>query len=130
MIRNSNDGIIIPIPQYPLYSALLTLGNGELLPYYLDEERNWGLDAEALERLVTKAIDDGISPRAIVVINPGNPTGQVMSREDLQNIIRICHTHNIMICADEVYQENIYKEGTEFLSMRRILNEMGAPYNE
>ena len=75
LLRNSNDGILIPIPQYPLYSALLTLGNGELLPYYLDEERNWGLDAEALETLVAKAIDDGISPRAIVVINPGNPTG-------------------------------------------------------
>ena len=130
LLRNSNDGILIPIPQYPLYSALLTLGNGELLPYYLDEERNWGLDAEALETLVAKAIDDGISPRAIVVINPGNPTGQIMGREDLQNIIRVCHANNILIMADEVYQENIYKEGKEFLSMRRVLNEMGAPFND
>ena len=53
-----------------------------------------------------------------------------MGREDLKSIIRICHANNIMILADEVYQENIYKEGTEFLSMRRVLNEMGAPYNE
>ena len=44
LIRNPFDGILIPIPQYPLYSALLTLYKGELLPYYLDEDKNWGLD--------------------------------------------------------------------------------------
>ena len=44
LLRNSNDGILIPIPQYPLYSALLTLNGGELLAYYLDESRNWGLN--------------------------------------------------------------------------------------
>ena len=48
---------------------------GELLPYYLDESRNWGLDVEGIERLVDKATSDGFTPRAIVVINPGNPTG-------------------------------------------------------
>ena len=83
LIRNSNDGILIPIPQYPLYSALLTLGGGELLPYYLDESKNWGLNVEGLHELVDRAKLDGFTPRAIVVINPGNPTGQVMSREDL-----------------------------------------------
>ena len=75
LLRNSNDGILIPIPQYPLYSALLTLNGGELLPYYLDESKNWGLDVEGLQKIVAKAKDDGYCPRAIVVINPGNPTG-------------------------------------------------------
>ena len=83
LIRNPNDGILIPIPQYPLYSALLTLRGGELLPYYLDESKNWGLNHEGLHNLLAKANDDGFIPRAIVVINPGNPTGQVLSREDL-----------------------------------------------
>ncbi len=128
LLRNSNDGILIPIPQYPLYSALLTLNNGELLPYYLDEDRNWGLDIEGLEKKIDKAQNDGFCPRAIVVINPGNPTGQIMGREDLEAIIRICHEKNILICADEVYQQNIYKEGKEFISMRRVMHEMGAPY--
>ena len=91
MLRNSNDGILIPIPQYPLYSALLTLNGGELLPYYLDESKNWGLDVEALHNMVYKAKADGFCPRAIVVINPGNPTGQVMEREDLESIIKLCH---------------------------------------
>jgi len=52
LLRNSNDGILIPIPQYPLYSALLTLNGGELLPYYLDESRGWGLDVEGLHAKV------------------------------------------------------------------------------
>lgn len=52
LLRNNNDGILIPIPQYPLYSALLTLMGGELLPYYLDESKNWGLNKEELHKLV------------------------------------------------------------------------------
>ena len=51
-----------------------------------------------------------------------------MGREDLQAIIRICHENNIMVLADEVYQENVYAEGKEFLSLRRVLHEMGEPY--
>jgi len=130
LLRNSNDGILIPIPQYPLYSALLTLNGGELLPYYLDESKNWGLDVEGLHDKVREAKSLGFCPRAMVVINPGNPTGQIMSREDLESIVRICHDENIMIMADEVYQENIYKEGKEFISLRRVLHEMGSPYSE
>lgn len=103
LLRNSNDGILIPIPQYPLYSALLTLNGGELLPYYLDESKNWGLNVEELETMVTKAKDNGFCPRAMVVINPGNPTGQIMGREDLEAIVRVCHRENILIMADEVY---------------------------
>ena len=75
LLRNSNDGILIPIPQYPLYSALLTLNGGELLPYYLDESKGWGLDVDGLNTMVEKSKADGFCPRAIVVINPGNPTG-------------------------------------------------------
>ena len=53
-----------------------------------------------------------------------------MSREDLEAIMRICHEENIMVLADEVYQENIYKEGKEFVSMRKVLHEMGSPFSE
>lgn len=52
LVRNSADGILVPIPQYPLYSALLTLFGGELFPYYLNEEKNWGLDIDALRAKV------------------------------------------------------------------------------
>ena len=52
LIRNSNDGILIPIPQYPLYSAQLTLDGGELLPYYLDEDQGWSLNVDDLRKQV------------------------------------------------------------------------------
>jgi aspartate/methionine/tyrosine aminotransferase len=65
-----------------------------------------------------------------VVINPGNPTGQVMGRSDLEQIIKICYEHDIMILSDEVYQTNVYKEGAVFLSMRKVLHELGAPYSK
>ena len=75
LVRSPSDGILIPIPQYPLYSALLTLYGGELLPYYLSEEKNWGLDIDGIQSMVDKCKEDGFTPRSIVVINPGNPTG-------------------------------------------------------
>ena len=52
-----------------------------------------------------------------------------MSREDLEEIIKLCHEENIMILADEVYQQNVYKPGKEFVSMRRVLHELGEPYS-
>ena len=64
----------------------------------------------------------------MVVINPGNPTGQVMKRESLEGIIKVCHEESILLMADEVYQENIYKNDGEFISMRRVLHELGEPY--
>lgn len=128
LIRNQNDGVLVPIPQYPLYSAQLTLDGGELLPYYLDEEKGWGLNAEEIESMVKKSFSEGIIPRAIVVINPGNPTGQVLSRENIEEIIRLCHKYSILIMADEVYQRNVYADDREFISFRRVLNEMGDPY--
>jgi aspartate/methionine/tyrosine aminotransferase len=75
LIRDHNDGVMIPIPQYPLYSALITLYGGKQINYYLDETHNWGLDAADLRSQIAKAKKDGINIRCIVVINPGNPTG-------------------------------------------------------
>ena len=67
---------MIPIPQYPLYSASLAEYGLEQVGYYLDESSNWGLSTEELERSLKEA-QKHCNPRALVVINPGNPTGQV-----------------------------------------------------
>ena len=111
LIRNENDGIMIPIPQYPLYSALITLSGGSQISYFLDESQNWSLDTNDVKKQITNAKKAGINIRAIVVINPGNPTGQVLSKENIQEIIDICYKNNILIIADEVYQNNVYKQG-------------------
>ncbi|AQK89359.1 Alanine aminotransferase 2 mitochondrial [Zea mays] len=76
LIRSEKDGILCPIPQYPLYSASIALHGGSLVPYFLDEETGWVLEVDELKKQLEEARSKGISVRALVVINPGNPTGQ------------------------------------------------------
>ncbi len=77
LLKNEKDGFMIPIPQYPLYSATLSLYGGSLIGYYLDENNSWQLNEEILAESIEKAKAEGINPGAIVVINPVNPTGAV-----------------------------------------------------
>lgn len=130
IISGPSIGIMIPIPQYPLYTATLAMLNGHPIEYYLDEQKGWALDMEDLHRAVTEARAKNIQPRALVLINPGNPTGQILSRENLQEIIRFCHRERLVILADEVYQDNIYyPEERPFWSVKRILMEMGPEFS-
>lgn len=120
-------GIMIPVPQYPLYSATITEYNAFPVPYYLNEENKWSLEVPELERAIAAAKGKCV-PRAICVINPGNPTGQVLSRENIESVIKFAYKHKLMILADEVYQHNIYAAGSEFFSFKKVLTEMGEPY--
>jgi alanine transaminase len=126
-ISDRNSGIMIPIPQYPLYSALITLYGGHQVPYYLDEDSGWQVDEKSMEENYKKAIESGVNPKAIVVINPGNPTGNILKKETIEKIIRFCNKNSLAIFADEVYQANIYKEGAQFVSFRKVLGEMEEP---
>jgi alanine transaminase len=71
LIRSPADGIMISIPQYPLYSATIPCQGGTSIPYYLNESAGWGLDVKELQRAVIESREKGIDPRGIVVINPG-----------------------------------------------------------
>lgn len=122
-------GVMVPIPQYPLYSATLAEYNMEQIGYYLDEDNEWALNIDELKDAVSKA-RKFCEPRAIVVINPGNPTGSVLTRENIENIIKFAHEEKLFILADEVYQDNIYKENMQFHSFKKVLTEMGSPYKE
>jgi len=122
LITDPNVGIMIPIPQYPLYSALITLFNGQGVPYYLDEANNWNITIKEVEKAYESAISKGIKPKAIVLINPGNPTGNVFDRSSMEQIIEFAHRKNIILLADEVYQENIYGE-KPWYSFKKILAE-------
>merc|ERR1712183_270732 len=126
---SKRPGVLIPIPQYPLYSASLAEYNMEQVGYYLDEARNWALDPQELERSIKEA-KKKCAVRAIVIINPGNPTGQVLTRENIEAVIRFAHKENLFIFADEVYQHNVYAEGSKFHSFKKVMTEMGAPYSE
>ncbi|XP_063535351.1 alanine aminotransferase 2-like [Cydia strobilella] len=126
---NKPDGVMIPIPQYPLYSASLVEFGLEAVGYFLDEDNAWGLDMNELNSALEKS-KKTCSVKCIVIINPGNPTGQVLSRENIESVIKFAHENNLLIIADEVYQHNVYAEGSKFHSFKKVLREMGAPYTD
>eukprot|EP00823_Brevimastigomonas_motovehiculus_P003913 TRINITY_DN247_c2_g1_i1.p1 TRINITY_DN247_c2_g1~~TRINITY_DN247_c2_g1_i1.p1 ORF type:complete len:588 (+),score=134.24 TRINITY_DN247_c2_g1_i1:54-1817(+) len=129
LIRSSADGLMIPIPQYPLYSATLTLFGGQQVGYYLDEENGWGLDDRELRRALNQARQAKINVRGLVLINPSNPTGTCLSEKQLQFIIDFCYRERLVLLADEVYQENIYDEDMPFVSCKKALRKMGKKYD-
>jgi glutamate--glyoxylate aminotransferase len=124
IIRNGHDGIMVPIPQYPLYSASIALYGGQLVPYYLDEDNGWSMDVTELQRSIDAARAQGITVRAMVFINPGNPTGQCLTEANLRDIINFCSRNRLVLLADEVYKENIYNSRLPFISARRVLGRM------
>eukprot|EP00581_Thalassiosira_minuscula_P016594 CAMPEP_0183720840 /NCGR_PEP_ID=MMETSP0737-20130205/13349_1 /TAXON_ID=385413 /ORGANISM="Thalassiosira miniscula, Strain CCMP1093" /LENGTH=475 /DNA_ID=CAMNT_0025950785 /DNA_START=344 /DNA_END=1771 /DNA_ORIENTATION=- len=130
LIKDPSCGIMIPIPQYPLYSATLDLLGGQKVGYYLDENSVWGLNLEELERSLADAKAKGINVAGLVLINPGNPTGQVLSRDEVKDIVLFCARHNLVLLSDEVYQENVYREQDEFFSCRRAADELGLIKND
>lgn len=124
LIKDSNSGFMIPIPQYPLYSATITLYGAKQIEYFLDEEKHWELNEKELETSIKNAIKNNIEPRAIVVINPSNPTGSVLSKENIKMIIKFAKKYELSILADEVYQENIYTQTHKFHSFASVMEEM------
>ena len=94
------------MPQYPLYSATTSLLNGTLAPYYLDESSSWGVHRQELERALERAAAMGATARALVVINPGNPTGQSLPEEVVEGMLRFAAAENLVLMADEVAQGN------------------------
>ncbi|HTR81815.1 MAG TPA: aminotransferase class I/II-fold pyridoxal phosphate-dependent enzyme, partial [Bacteroidota bacterium] len=124
LLKDANDGVMIPIPQYPLYSATIALYGGKQIGYYLDEENGWQLSERALNESLASAVRDGIHPVAIAVINPCNPTGTVLSRENIQMIVSFARAHGLAILADEVYQENVYSADSRFYSFAKVIHGM------
>jgi len=125
ILKGGNDGVMIPIPQYPLYSATLTLYGAKQIGYFLDESNSWQLNEKILEDSIREAKAKGINPVAIAVINPGNPTGAVLSKDNMEMIIRFAKKYNLVLLADEVYQENVYLEGIKFVSFAKAMHGMG-----
>ncbi|MCE1228200.1 MAG: aminotransferase class I/II-fold pyridoxal phosphate-dependent enzyme [Firmicutes bacterium] len=123
LISDPSDGIMIPIPQYPLYSATITLYEGKQVNYYLDEQHNWKLSKAMLEMSLQEAKRYGVKVKAICVINPGNPTGNLLDHDNIAMVIDFAKAHNLAILADEVYQENVYLPGDKFTSFAKVMHE-------
>lgn len=125
LMADSKCGAMIPIPQYPIYSATLDLLGGRQVGYYLDESKGWDMNLEELERSLEEAKAKGTNVVCFVLINPGNPTGQVLSKKAVQDVCKFCAKHNLVLLADEVYQENVYDEDSKFVSCKLAAHEAG-----
>jgi aspartate/methionine/tyrosine aminotransferase len=115
-------GVLVPIPQYPLYTATLAVLNAKCVPYYLDESKNWGTDISAIKEAYKKAKVEGIDVRAIVIINPGNPTGASLPEGDIKAAIDFAAKEKLVVMADEVYQTNVFIG--KFHSFKGVLRTM------
>lgn len=124
LISGPKDGVMIPIPQYPLYSATLSLYDATPVPYHLDAEKDWAVDVEGMARAVDEARSKGTDVRSCVIINPGNPTGSTLTLENIQGIIRLAHEKRLVLLADEVYQANIFQpKERPFHSFKKVLKD-------
>jgi aspartate/methionine/tyrosine aminotransferase len=124
LLKTVHDGFMIPIPQYPLYSASIALFGGKQIGYTLDETNHWQLSRQGLEDTIAKAQGEGIRPVAIVVINPGNPTGAVLSYENIVMVVDFARRHGLSILADEVYQDNVYDTESKFYSFAKVMHDL------
>lgn len=125
LVSGPKDGIMIPIPQYPLYSATIKKAGGVQVNYYPDEDRGWIINREILEASLACARAQGVTVKGIVVINPGNPTGAVLDEDTVKEVIRFAGENGIVVIADEVYQENVY--GEKFVSFAKMLGTQQLP---
>ena len=99
---NSGDEVLIPAPDYPLYTASVALSGGTPVHYLCDEASDWMPDIEDIKRKVTS------NTKAIVVINPNNPTGALYPESVLEQIVEVARQHQLIILADEIYDKTLY----------------------
>ena len=105
-LLNNGDEVLIPAPDYPLWTAATNLAGGNAVHYLCDEENGWNPDVEDLRSKVTDRT------KAIVVINPNNPTGAVYSTKTLRQIADIAAERNLVVMADEIYDKILYDDAT------------------
>ncbi len=116
-LLNNGDQILVPMPDYPLWTAAATLAGGTARHYMCDEASGWLPDLKDIESKINA------NTRGIVVINPNNPTGALYPREILEGIIEIARHHGLVIFADEIYDKVLY-DGNEHISMASLADDI------
>jgi alanine-synthesizing transaminase len=112
-LLNPGDEVLIPSPDYPLWTAATTLNGGRAVHYACPEDQDFNPDVAQIESLITART------RALVVINPNNPTGAVYSRERLTALARLAERHNLVLMCDEIYDQMVYDDA-EFVPLATL----------
>ncbi len=110
---NDGDEVLVPAPDYPLWTACVNLAGGKAVHYLCDEESDWMPDLADMEAKITDRT------KAIVVINPNNPTGALYPKEVLEQIVEIARRHGLMIMADEIY-DRLVMDGAQHISIASL----------
>ncbi len=103
-LLNTGDEVLVPAPDYPLWTGAVTLSSGKAVHYLCDEQADWFPDLDDIRSKITE------NTKAIVLINPNNPTGAVYSKDLLLDIVEIARQHHLVILADEIYDKILYDE--------------------
>jgi len=101
-LLNDGDEVLVPAPDYPLWTAAVSLSGGTPVHYLCDESKEWAPDLDDLRKKITPRT------KAIVVINPNNPTGAIYSKEVLLEMVQIAREHDLILFADEIYDKMLY----------------------
>jgi alanine-synthesizing transaminase len=115
---NPGENVLIPRPDYPLYSAVLSKLEIPVTTYDLNEDDSWQPDLEDIQKKITPRT------RALVLINPNNPTGSICSRSMLERLADIARRHNLVILADEIYDKLILDENRVYISIAAVAPEL------
>jgi len=116
-LLNDGDEVLIPAPDYPLWTAAANLSGGKAVHYLCDESKDWQPNINDIKAKISK------KTRGIVVINPNNPTGAVYSKEILIQIIELARKHDLIIYSDEIYEKIIY-DNTKFTSIASLADDI------
>jgi alanine-synthesizing transaminase len=116
-LLDSGDEVLVPAPDYPLWTAAVSLGGGTPRHYICDEGSGWLPDLDDIRRKLTS------NTRAIVVINPNNPTGALYPREILEGIVEIARQHQLIVYADEIYDKVLY-DGNQHTSIASLADDV------
>jgi len=116
-LLNNGDEVLVPAPDYPLWTAAVNLAGGKAVHYLCDEQSDWFPDVADIASKITDRT------RGIVVINPNNPTGAVYSQDVLEQIVQLAREHNLIIYADEIYSKILYDDA-EFVPLARLAQDV------
>jgi alanine-synthesizing transaminase len=116
-LLNNGDEMLVPSPDYPLWTAAINLSGGKPVHYMSDEASDWNPDLKDMESKITS------KTRGIVVINPNNPTGAVYHKDILLKIVELAEKHNLIIYADEIYDQILY-DGAKHIPLASLSNDV------
>jgi alanine-synthesizing transaminase len=116
-LLNTNDEVLIPSPDYPLWTAAVNLAGGKAIHYHCDAQQDWLPALDDIKAKITR------QTKAIVLINPNNPTGAVYHKAFLMELLQIAREHNLVVLSDEIYDKVIY-DGNEHISTAALADDI------